>query len=111
MPTGLTEARWVRAIEIRPVGKNARKITHHALARLQQPEDMDPALFTNDPNVSGDGLFMEGAVGKNGDEMRPDSGRIFVFGEEVSAMPEEDLFALRARILVEFPMTCKAAPR
>ena len=38
---GLTEPRWVRAIEIRPVGKNARKITHHALARLQQPEDMD----------------------------------------------------------------------
>ena len=49
VPTGLTEPRWVRAIEIRPVGKNARKITHHALARLQQPEDMDPALFTNDP--------------------------------------------------------------
>jgi phospholipid/cholesterol/gamma-HCH transport system ATP-binding protein len=24
--------------------------------------------------------------------MRPDSGRIFVFGEEVSAMPEEQLF-------------------
>src|SRR5947208_785964 len=61
VPTGLTEPRWVRAIEIRPVGKNARKITHHALARLQQPEDMDPALFTNDPNVSGDGLFMEWA--------------------------------------------------
>ena len=34
VPTGLTEPRWVRAIEIRPVGKNARKITHHALARL-----------------------------------------------------------------------------
>ncbi len=67
VPTGLTEPRWVRAIEIRPVGKNARKITHHALARLQQTEDLDPALFTNDPNVAGDGLFMEWAVGKNGD--------------------------------------------
>src|SRR5437870_8314989 len=75
VPTGLAEPRWVRAIEIRPVGKNARKITHHALARLQQPEDMDPALFTNDPTVSGDGLFMESAVGKHGDEMRPDAGR------------------------------------
>src|SRR5438093_8270451 len=57
VPTGLSEPRWVRAIEIRPVGKGARKITHHALARLVQPEDMDPALFTNDPNVAGDGLF------------------------------------------------------
>ncbi len=81
--TGLTEARWVRAIEIRPVGKDARKITHHALARLQQPEDMDPALFTNDPNVSGDGLFMEWAVGKNGDEMRPDSGRLMLPGSKI----------------------------
>jgi phospholipid/cholesterol/gamma-HCH transport system ATP-binding protein len=33
---------------------------------------------------------------------RPDSGRIFVFGEEVSAMPEADLFALRARIGIVF---------
>lgn len=34
--------------------------------------------------------------------LRPDSGRIFVFGEEVSAMPEEELFALRARIGIVF---------
>ena len=34
--------------------------------------------------------------------MRPDSGRIFVFGEEVSAMPEEELFALRSRIGIVF---------
>lgn len=30
--------------------------------------------------------------------LRPDSGRIFVFGEEVSAMKEEDLFELRGAI-------------
>jgi len=101
VPTGLSEPRWVRAIEIRPVGKGARKITHHALARLVQPEDMDPALFTNDPNVSGDGLFMEWAVGKNGDEMRADAGRLMLpnskitwemhyhaVGEEVNAHTE-----------------------
>ena len=83
VPTGLTEPRWVRAIEIRPVGKGARKITHHALARLQQEEQMDAALFTNDPNVAGDGLFMEWAVGKNGDEMRPDSGRLMLPGSKI----------------------------
>ena len=83
VPTGLTEPRWVRAIEIRPVGKGARKITHHALARLQQDEQMDTALFTNDPNVAGDGLFMEWAVGKNGDEMRPDSGRLMLPGSKI----------------------------
>ena len=101
VPTGLTEPRWVRAIEIRPVGKNARKITHHALARLQQAEDMPAQLFTNDPNVTGDGLFMEWAVGKNGDEMRADSGRLMLpnsrivwemhyhaVGEEINAHTE-----------------------
>src|SRR5437867_3283713 len=83
VPTGLTEPRWVRAIEIRPVGKNARKITHHALARLVQPEDMPSELFTNDPNVAGDGPFMEWAVGKNRDEMRPGSGRLMLPGSEI----------------------------
>ncbi len=83
-PTGLTEPRWVRAIEIKPSTLQGRKITHHALARLQQPEDLDPALFTNDPDVAGDGLFMEWAVGKNADEMRPDSGRLMLPGSKIT---------------------------
>jgi hypothetical protein len=82
--TGVTEPRWVRAIEIRPVGKGARKITHHALARLVQQEDLPQELFTNDPNVAGDGLFMEWAVGKNGDEMRSDSGRLMLPGSKIT---------------------------
>ena len=42
--TGLTEDRWVRAIEIRPGTVKGRKITHHAIARLQQDETdpLDP---------------------------------------------------------------------
>jgi hypothetical protein len=34
VPTGLTEDRWIRGIEIRPSTVPGRKITHHALARL-----------------------------------------------------------------------------
>src|SRR5271156_2093675 len=34
--------------------------------------------------------------------LMPDSGRIFVFGQEVNAMPEEDLFAFRDRIGMVF---------
>ncbi|HWW83483.1 MAG TPA: cytochrome c [Vicinamibacterales bacterium] len=82
--TGLTEPRWVRAIEIRPATVKGRKITHHALARLQQPEDLPQELFTNDPDVAGDGLFMEWAVGKNGDEMRPGSGRLMLPGSKIN---------------------------
>ena len=44
---------------------------------------MRAELFTNDPNVVGDGLFMEWAVGKNGDEMRPDSGRLMLPGSRI----------------------------
>jgi hypothetical protein len=83
VPTGITEPRWVRAIEIRPSTIKSRKVTHHALARLQQVEDMPRELFTNDPNVAGDGLFMEWAVGKNGDEMRSDSGRLMLPGSKI----------------------------
>ena len=42
VPTGLTEDRWVRAIEMRPSTVDGRKVTHHALARLvQEEEDAD----------------------------------------------------------------------
>jgi phospholipid/cholesterol/gamma-HCH transport system ATP-binding protein len=34
--------------------------------------------------------------------MKPDSGRIFVLGEEVSALPEEQLFELRRRVGMVF---------
>jgi phospholipid/cholesterol/gamma-HCH transport system ATP-binding protein len=34
--------------------------------------------------------------------IKPDSGRIFVLGEEVSAMPEQELFALRRRVGMVF---------
>jgi hypothetical protein len=83
VPTGLTEARWVRAIEIHPATVKGRKITHHTLARLQQAENMPKELFTNDPTVAGDGLFMEWAVGKGGDEMRPGSGRLMLPGSKI----------------------------
>ena len=35
-PSGITEPRWVRAIEIRPTTVKGRKIVHHAIAYLEQ---------------------------------------------------------------------------
>jgi len=73
VPTGLTEDRWIRAIEIRPSTVEGRKITHHALARLQQeedPEDLGAAAEV------GPGLLMEWAVGKQGEIMRENSGKL-----------------------------------
>src|SRR6516162_3686523 len=68
VPTGLTEARWVRAIEIRPATVKGRKVTHHALARLQQEEKGDAAAIADNAALAaGAGLFMEWAVGKQGE--------------------------------------------
>jgi hypothetical protein len=77
--TGLTEPRWVRAIEIRPSTVKGRRITHHALAYLQQDES---GVASDDTNV-GPGLFMEWAVGKQGEQMRPDSGKLMLPGSKI----------------------------
>jgi hypothetical protein len=84
IPTGLTEPRWVRAIEIRPGTVKGRKITHHAIARLQQDEE--PA--STQSGDQGDalrnaGTFMEWAVGKQGELMRPNSGKLMLPGSRI----------------------------
>jgi hypothetical protein len=88
--TGLTEPRWVRAIEIRPSTVKGRKITHHALARLQQDDPDAPQpqrgpdgrALDDDDNI-GPGLLMEWAVGKQGEIMRPGSGKLMLPGSKI----------------------------
>ena len=75
--TGLTEQRWVRAIEIHPATVKGRKVTHHSLARLQQEEPGNPAAAATA------GLFMEWAVGKQGEIMRPNSGKLMMPGAKI----------------------------
>jgi hypothetical protein len=79
--TGLTEPRWVRAIEIRPSSVPGRRITHHALAYLMQ-EEAASATAVGDTEI-GPGLFMEWAVGKQGEIMRPDSGKLMLPGSRI----------------------------
>jgi hypothetical protein len=84
--TGLTEARWVRAIEIRPADVKGRKVVHHAIARLQQNEELAPAAVRDSAanaaadQQQGGGTFMEWAVGKQGEIMRPNSGKLLLPG-------------------------------
>src|SRR3954465_16057374 len=61
---GITEPRWVRAIEIRPVTLKGRRITHHAIAYLEQEDPAAQQSFLPTP-------FMEWAVGKQGELQRP----------------------------------------
>ncbi|MFN2445087.1 MAG: cytochrome c [Vicinamibacterales bacterium] len=83
VPTGLTEARWVRAIEIRPSTVKGRKVTHHALARLSQDEKRDDGQPLDADARLQNGLFMEWAVGKQGEIMRENSGKLMLPGSKI----------------------------
>ena len=82
--TGVTEPRWVRAIEVRPSGVKGRKIVHHALAYLQQTEPPSSSTPSGGGIFGGAGLFMEWAVGKEGEMMRPNSGKLILPGSKIN---------------------------
>lgn len=77
-PSGITEPRWVRAIEIRPAAIKGRKITHHAIAYLEQEEAAGPSA----PPPGLPTPFMEWAVGKQGEMLRPDTGKLLLPGSK-----------------------------
>ncbi len=95
-PTGLSEAKWVKAIEIRPKNAASRRVVHHSLAFLMQqetervgiPEDVDIPL--------GPSLFMEWAVGKAGQIFRPDTGKLMLPDSQI--MWEVHLHAMGERV-------------
>jgi hypothetical protein len=77
----ITEARWVRAVEMRPSTTEGRKIMHHVLARLIQTEPggaADEAVA-----AAGGGLLMEWAIGKNYDIYRPNTGKLLLPGSHI----------------------------
>jgi hypothetical protein len=82
--TGLTEARWVRAIEIKPSVPDGRRIVHHVLTLLDQKEDMVTGLAddAHDAQMSA-GLFMEWAVGKVGQIFPADAGKLMLPGAKI----------------------------
>jgi hypothetical protein len=82
--TGLTEPRWVRAMEIKPVRPGDRKIVHHVLAYLIQdePEITGLASTAHDHQMN-PGLFMEWAVGKTGQIYEKDAGKLMLPGSKI----------------------------
>jgi hypothetical protein len=82
--TGITEPRWVRAIEVKPVHVQDRKVVHHVLAYLLQdePEVTGLASSAHDHQQNA-GLFMEWAVGKTGQVFAPDAGKLMLPGSRI----------------------------
>jgi hypothetical protein len=72
---GITEERWVRAVEMRPATPAGRRIVHHALAGLRQDETGADAAVP--------GLLMEWAVGKSYDVYRPGTGKLLLPGAQI----------------------------
>ena len=63
-PSGLTEDRWISAVETKPSAEGF-PVVHHAVTRLQEHEDAEEGDFLN-----------EYAQGKNGDIFPPGTGRL-----------------------------------
>ncbi len=76
--TGLTEERWVRAIELRPSFPQGRKVVHHVLASLIQEEEELVNLASSVEHDQSGGLFMEWAVGKVGEIFPDDAGKLML---------------------------------
>jgi hypothetical protein len=82
----LTEARWVRAVEMRPGTPAGRKITHHAIGYLLQKESKTAnSPVADDPfsAIAGGGILMEWAVGKQYDVYRPNTGKLLLPGSKI----------------------------
>lgn len=83
--TGLTEARWVRAIEIRPARPESRKVVHHVLTLLEQQETggITGLASSAHGHQRSAGLFMEWAVGKTGEIFPEDAGKLMLPGSKI----------------------------
>ncbi len=82
--TGLTEPRWVRAIEVKPSYPDGRRIVHHTLAYLIQDERGITGLASTAEGVQRSaGLFMEWAVGKDGEIFPEDAGKLMLPGSQI----------------------------
>jgi len=82
--TGITEPRWVRAIEVKPVHVQDRKVVHHVLAYLLQDEpEVTGLASTAHDHQQNAGLFMEWAVGKTGQVFAPDAGKLMLPGSRI----------------------------
>jgi hypothetical protein len=82
--TGITEPRWVRAIEIKPSVPDGRRIVHHVLTLLDQPEQGVTGLAGSaHSHQMSAGLFMEWAVGKVGEVFPADAGKLMIPGSKI----------------------------
>jgi mono/diheme cytochrome c family protein len=78
----LTEDRYIKAIQTRPVGAGSRKVVHHALTFAVDPGENSQS--NGDDSVSDSGQFLvEYASGKNGEIYPENSGVLLQTGKRL----------------------------
>jgi len=81
--TGLTEDRYLKAVETKPA-PGAKKVTHHAVTFLvQESGDDNEKLIGQAGGSDGGGFLNEYAVGKNGDVFPENTGRLVKAGAKI----------------------------
>ena len=87
---GITEERWVKAIEIKPSLPLGRKVVHHVLTSLEQDEGpmlqgLASTAMDHGPGARPmtAGLFMEWALGKTGEIYNEDAGKLLMPGAKI----------------------------
>jgi hypothetical protein len=82
--TGLTEARWLRAIAVKPSYPGGRKVVHHTLVTLLQEEKGITGLAsTAAESVRNPGLLTEWAIGKVGERYPDNTGKLMLPGSKI----------------------------
>jgi cytochrome c5 len=89
---GITEPRWIMAIEIRPSNPESRRVFHHIMANLDQDETNAPSAQVKvsfDKDMDGTvrpmmpGFLAEYAIGKNYDIFREGTGKLLMPGAKI----------------------------
>jgi hypothetical protein len=79
-PTGLTEDRYIRAIQTRPVGANSRRVVHHAITTMIAGNPGDGAAANPDADSANSQFIVEYASGKAPEVYPDDSGVLLKAG-------------------------------
>ncbi len=82
-PTMLTEDRYVRAIETRPVGLNSRRVVHHAVTFMLNETPDAPAGVATDVDLANAQLIVEYASGKAPELYPANSGVLLTAGSSL----------------------------
>lgn len=80
--TGLTEDRWLRAVEAKPSPGN-KQVVHHLVGNLVQDADNEVQLLGRSGGAGGEQFLVEYAVGKNGDIFPEGTARLVKAGAKI----------------------------